>query len=62
MNWPRRLVLLVRQSVLIEKGKYTPSLDMAFRIAIAFDVPIGDVFWYEELEEVKNKIVVSQIG
>jgi len=39
----------------IEKGKYTPSLDMAFRIAIAFDVPIGDVFWCEELEEVKNK-------
>ena len=38
----------------IEKGKYTPSLDLAFRIAIAFDVPIGEVFWYEELDEVKN--------
>lgn len=31
----------------LEKGKYSPSLDLAFRIALAFDVPIGDVFSYE---------------
>ena len=41
-----------RQTIIaIEKGKYAPSLDLAFRIAIAFDVEIGEVFWYEKLEE-----------
>lgn len=34
-----------RQTILnIEAGKYTPSLDLAFRIADAFDVQIGEVF------------------
>jgi putative transcriptional regulator len=36
-----------RQTILnIEAGKYTPSLDMAFRIADAFGVAIGEVFEY----------------
>lgn len=43
-----------RQTIIaIEKGKYTPSLDLAFRIAIAFGVEIGEVFWQEKLEETK---------
>jgi putative transcriptional regulator len=34
-----------RQTIIaLEAGKYTPSLELAFRIALAFDVPIGDVF------------------
>jgi putative transcriptional regulator len=34
-----------RQTVIaIEAGKYSPSLELAFRIAVAFGVPIGDVF------------------
>lgn len=34
-----------RQTVLaIEAGKYTPTLELAFRIAIAFGVTIGEVF------------------
>ena len=34
-----------RQTIIaLEAGKYTPSLDMAFRIADVFGVPIGDVF------------------
>ena len=34
-----------RQTVVaLEAGKYTPSLEMAFRIADAFGVPIGEVF------------------
>ncbi len=38
-----------RQTILnIEAGKYTPSLDMAFRIADAFGVPIGEVFDYRK--------------
>jgi putative transcriptional regulator len=28
----------------VEAGKYTPSLDLAFRIADIFGVPIGEVF------------------
>jgi putative transcriptional regulator len=34
-----------RQTIIaLEAGKYTPSLEMAFRIADVFDVPIGEVF------------------
>ena len=35
----------------LEKGKYSPSLDLAFRIALAFDVPIGDLFSYDLQDE-----------
>lgn len=34
----------------IELGKYTPSLDLAYRIAHVFSVPIDDVFEYKTLE------------
>ena len=30
----------------IEKGRYSPSLEMAFLIARAFDVPLEQVFQY----------------
>jgi putative transcriptional regulator len=34
-----------RQTIVaLEAGKYTPSLELAFRIADAFGVPIGEVF------------------
>ena len=34
-----------RQTIIaVEAGKYTPSLEMAFRIAEVFGVPIGEVF------------------
>lgn len=34
-----------RQTIIaLEAGKYTPSLEMAFRIANVFGVPIGEVF------------------
>jgi putative transcriptional regulator len=37
-----------RQTVIaIEASKYSPSLELAFRIADAFGVKIGDVFDYE---------------
>lgn len=36
-----------RQTIIaIEAGKYAPSLDLAFRIADAFGVEIGEVFDY----------------
>jgi len=40
-----------RQTIMaLEAGKYTPSLELAFRIANVFAVPIGEVFqcWPEE--------------
>jgi putative transcriptional regulator len=40
-----------RQTVIaIEAGKYSPSLELAFRIADAFGVQIGEVFRYEAQE------------
>jgi len=34
-----------RQTVMaLEAGKYLPSLELAFKIANAFGVPIGEVF------------------
>ena len=36
---------VTRQTIIaIEAGKYSPSLEMAFRIADAFGVTIGEVF------------------
>jgi putative transcriptional regulator len=40
---------VTRQTVIsIEKGKYDPSLELAFKIAQLFDVTIEDVFLYEK--------------
>ena len=42
-------VKVTRQTIVaIEKGKYTPSLELAFRIALAFDVGLEEVFFLEE--------------
>ena len=39
---------VTRQTILaIEKGKYVPSLDLAFRISRYFNVDVEDVFSYE---------------
>ena len=32
----------------IEKSKYNPSLDLAFKLARLFEVKIEDIFVYEE--------------
>jgi putative transcriptional regulator len=41
-----------RQTIIaIESGKYSPSLELAFRIADAFGRPIGEVFEYKKTEE-----------
>jgi putative transcriptional regulator len=42
-------VEVTRQTIVaIEKGRYTPSLELAFRIARAFDRPLEEVFFLEE--------------
>lgn len=41
-----------RQTIIsVEAGKYSPSLELAFRIADAFGVEIGEVFQYEWKED-----------
>jgi putative transcriptional regulator len=38
-----------RQTIIaLEQGKYVPSIELAFKIARAFGVPLEDVFQYEE--------------
>jgi putative transcriptional regulator len=40
---------VTRQTVIaIEQGRYSPSLEMAFRIARVFGVPLDEVFQYPE--------------
>lgn len=42
------LVSVTRQTILaIEKNKYTPSLELAFKIARVFNKNIEEVFIYE---------------
>jgi len=39
---------LTRQTIAaIEAGKYSPTLEAAFRIAQVFNVPLGEVFQWE---------------
>jgi len=42
------VVGVTRQTIVaVEKGKYSPSLEAAFKIAAAFDQPLDAVFFYE---------------
>ena len=39
---------VTRQTIIaIEKNKYSPSLEVAFKIALEFDVPLDKVFVYK---------------
>lgn len=43
---------VTRQTIItIEKGKYSPSLELAFRIAQVFDSPLEEVFSYLPAED-----------
>ena len=38
---------VTRQTIIaLEKGRYSPSLELAFRIALVFEVPLEEVFSY----------------
>ncbi len=40
-----------RQTIVaIEKGNYSPSLELAFRMARTFRTPLEEVFMYEEAD------------
>ena len=41
-----------RQTIIaLEQNKYVPSIELAFRVAKAFNVPLEDVFQYEDSRE-----------
>jgi putative transcriptional regulator len=43
---------VTRQTIVaIEKGKYSPSLELAFRIALAFNKPLEAIFYIEESDQ-----------
>ena len=43
------LVGVSRQSIIaIESGRYSPSLELAIKIAEVFDCEIGELFWLEK--------------
>ena len=47
-----REVDVTRQTILfMEKGKYNPSLRLAYRIARVFERPLEEVFSFEDEEE-----------
>ncbi len=40
---------VTRQTIIaIENAKYSPSLELAFRIAFTFDMPLAEVFFVED--------------
>ena len=49
---------VTRQTVIaMEKGKYNPSLALAFKIARYFKVKIEDVFVYDQNNKKANEVV-----
>jgi putative transcriptional regulator len=43
---------VTRQTIVaIEQGRYSPSLEVAFRIAAAFSVPLEQVFQWQAPEQ-----------
>jgi putative transcriptional regulator len=43
---------VTRQTIIaMEQEKYSPSLELAFRIALAFGVPLEEVFSYSHEQE-----------
>jgi len=45
---------VTRQTIVaIEKGNYSPSLELAFRIALVFGLPLVEVFSYELGDDIK---------
>jgi len=48
---------VTRQTIIaIEGAKYSPSLELAFRIALVFGVPLGDVFSYDAEDDFNQPI------
>ena len=47
-------VHVTRQTIVaIEKNKYSPSLELAFKIAQVFETPLEEIFSFEESDKKK---------
>lgn len=45
---------VTRQTIIaLEQGKYSPSLELAFRISLVFNTPLDEVFSYRHENEEK---------
>jgi len=45
-----------RQTIVaIEKGNYSPSLELAFRLSNIFNTPLEEVFTYDPIDDVSGK-------
>ena len=45
---------VTRQTIIaVEQGKYSPSLELAFRLALVFGVPLEELFSYDLEDEAK---------
>jgi putative transcriptional regulator len=45
-----------RQTIVaIEKGQYSPSLELCFKLSIVFNTPIEQIFFVEEIDGVKKE-------
>ena len=52
---------VTRQTVnAIELGKYSPSLEVAFRIAEVFGVPLEEVFQYEGRDATRDETTTTE--
>jgi len=41
-----------RQTIVaIEKGQYSPTLELCFKLALVFDKPIDDIFYTDSKEK-----------
>lgn len=44
-----KLVGVSRQTIIaIEKGQYSPTLELCFKLSIAFNTPIDEIFYIEK--------------
>lgn len=41
--------------VFLEKGKYNPSLLLAWRVARVFDLPVEEIFLFEESDRLEER-------
>ena len=45
-----------RQTIIaIEKGQYSPTLELCFKISIIFETPIDQIFFVEAIDGVKKE-------
>ena len=54
-------IAVTRQTIIsIEKGTYSPSLELAFKLAREFGLRIEDMFKYEQANDAVKKAVLNR--